>query len=69
LGKRVPREKLHLLASHAGAGRLENVAFAFGEAVDSVGADFVEDGIDLPADEFRGGKILGRSGPGAAEKG
>lgn len=38
--------------AHFGTGCLEDAAFAIGEALDALGGDFVEDGIDFFAEEF-----------------
>src|ERR1700704_6091642 len=42
---------------HPSPGRFENAAFPFSQAVNAVSGDFVENWIDLPADEFRGPQI------------
>lgn len=52
--------------SHFGAGGFEDFALAVGEALDAVGGNFVEDGIDFFRDEFFGrefGFVQGLVGP------
>lgn len=46
------------------AGVLEDFAFLGGEAVNAARGDFLEDGVDLPADEIIGGFWRDRRGVG-----
>ena len=54
-GRRIrnPRCLDELFLFHSRASRFENLALAFGQAVDAVGRNLFKDGIDFFADEIR----------------
>ena len=58
LNRTVPRRARAANVSPFWRGRLQNSALAFGQALDAIGGDFVENGIDFAADELCGGQIV-----------